>query len=214
MKGLNYFLCYGVVMLMGAGITSSAAMAAGSNADPAQQIPVPPIVEQSCGACHGSDGNSIVPAFPKLAAQVSQYTEKQLQDFVSGARIGPIMTGIAQALSDAQIQELAQYFSQQVNKNTAQPDTQLLAQGEKIYRGGVVATKVPACAACHGPTAIGLPPLYPGLAGQNAAYIESQLLAFRSNNRSNDLRAVMREIAGNLTTQESKAVAAYLGSLP
>jgi cytochrome c553 len=124
------------------------------------------------------------------------------------------MSDIAKALSGTQIQGLAQYFSQQTNKNTGQPNTPLAAQGKKIYHGGVSGTNVPACAACHGPAAIGLPPLYPRLAGQNSPYVESQLLAFRGKKRSNDPRAIMRDIADKLTTREIKAVATYLGSLP
>ncbi len=209
MKGLNAVLRYGVVILLGLGIGISSAMGAGSTSkNPAQQI-----VKQNCGACHGLHGNSLIPIYPKLAAQIPQYLKKQLHDFASGVRTSPVMFGIAKALSDTQIQELVQYFSQQTNKSTAQPDTQLALQGKKIYHGGVIAAHVPACAACHGLAAIGLPPLYPRLAGQNSPYIESQLLAFRGKKRDNDARAVMRDIASKLTTQKIKAVTAYLSSL-
>jgi len=209
MKGPNGLLHYGVMILISAGLATSSAMGASNVKDSAQQI-----VDQNCGACHGVYGNSVVPTYPKLAAQGSQYLTKQLHDFSSGARSSPIMSGIAKALSDTQIQELSQYFSQQTNKNTAQINGKLAAQGKKIYQGGVIATNIPACAACHGPTAIGLPPLYPRLAGQNSVYIESQLLAFRNTTRGNDARAVMRDIATKLTSQEIKAVTAYMGSLP
>jgi len=209
MKGLNSFLRYGVMVIIGAGGGIPSAMGAGNGKDSAQQI-----VEQNCGACHGIHGNSAAPDFPKLATQLPQYIKKQLHDFASGARPSPIMSDIAKALSGTQIQALAQYFSQQTNKNTDQADMQLAAQGKKIYHGGVSAANVPACAACHGSTAIGLPPLYPRLAGQHPSYIESQLLVFRSKERSNDARAIMRDIGGKLTAWEIKAVAAYLGSLP
>ncbi|HED18876.1 MAG TPA: cytochrome c4 [Gammaproteobacteria bacterium] len=208
-KWLNSLLRFGVVMLIAAGTTTSSAMGVDYGKDTAQKI-----VAEDCGACHGIHGNSVAPNYPKLAAQIPHYIRGQLHDFASGARTSPIMSGMAKALSDAQIRELAQYFSQQTNKNTAHPDTSLVAQGKKIFHGGVSATNVPACAACHGPAAIGLPPLYPRLAGQNPPYVESQLLAFRSKQRSNDPRAMMRDIAGKLTAQEIKAVAAYLGSLP
>lgn len=173
----------------------------------------PQIVKQNCGACHGVDGNSVVPAYPKLASQIPQYIEKQLHDFTSGARSNPIMSGMAKALSENQIQQLAQYFSQQNNKITAQQNTPLMTQGEKIYHGGISASGTPACAACHGTTAIGLPPLYPRLADQNAPYIESQLLAFQNKKRNNDSHAVMRDIAGKLSSQQIKAVSVYLGNL-
>ncbi len=209
MKGLNGFLRYGIVLFISVGVAMSSAMGAGNGKNPTQQI-----VEDNCGACHGIHGNSVAPDFPKLATQVPQYIEKQLLDFANGARPNPIMSDIAEALSSTQVQALAQYFSQQTNKNTNQSDRQLAAQGKKIYRGGVSATNVPACAACHGSAAIGLPPLYPRLAGQNSLYIENQLLAFRSKDRGNDARAVMRDIGGKLTTREIRAVAAYLASLP
>ncbi len=209
MKGLNGCLRYGVVIFISAGVVASPAMGMGNNVkDPARQI-----VKQNCGACHGLHGNSLIPIYPKLAAQVPQYLKKQLHDFASGARTSPIMFGIAKALSDTQIRELAQYFSQQTNKGTVRSDTPLAAQGKKIYHGGVIAAHVPACAACHGLAAIGLPPRYPRLAGQNSPYIKSQLLAFRGKKRNNDARAVMRDIAGKLTTQKIKAVTAYLSSL-
>ncbi len=198
-----------MVVVFGVGIVTSSAMAANKVGNTAQQI-----VKQNCGGCHGIQGNSVIPAYPKLAAQIPHYIRGQLQDFAAGARTSPVMSGIAKALTDVQIKELAQYFSQQTNKNTVHPDAQLVTQGEKIFHGGVSATHIPACAACHGPAAIGLPPLFPRLAGQNAPYIESQLQAFRGKKRSNDPNAMMRGIAASLTDKEIKAVAAYLGSLP
>ncbi len=206
MKWLSGFLRNGVMVLISLGVASPLAMGA-HNA-------VQKIVKQNCGACHGINGNSVAPIYPKLAAQTPAYITKQLHDFTDGVRTSPVMSGIAKALSNTQIQQLAQYFSQQTNINKARPNIPLVAQGEKIFRGGVIARGVPACAACHGPAAIGLPPLYPRLAGQNPPYVESQLLAFRSKKRSNDLHAMMRDIAGKLTAQQIKAVAAYLGSLP
>ncbi len=200
----NLFHCQTMIFI-GATIISTSAMA---TSDTALQI-----VKKNCGTCHGVDGNSVVPTYPKLASQVPQYLKKQLHDFTSGARNNPIMSSMAKALSSHQIQELAQYFSQQTSKITAQQNTPLMAQGEKIYHGGISTTNAPACAACHGATAIGLPPLYPRLAGQNAAYIENQLLAFQNKKRNNDAHAVMRDIANKLTSQEIKAVSVYLGNL-
>lgn len=206
LKKLNNLFHCRTMILICVGIISTSAIAAGNTA--------PQIVKQNCGTCHGVDGNSVVPVYPKLASQVPQYIEKQLHDFTSGARSNPIMSDMAKTLSTKQIQQLAQFFSQQKSKTTAQEDTPLIAQGEKIYHGGVNATNTPACAACHGATAIGLPPLYPRLAGQHAAYVESQLLAFQNRKRNNDAHAVMRDIASKLTSQEIKAVSVYLGSLP
>ena len=66
-----------------------------------------------CIGCHGQDGNSVVPTYPKLAGQHAQYLEKQLKDFRSGLRPDPVMRSFAKGLSDQEIHDLAVYFSQQ-----------------------------------------------------------------------------------------------------
>lgn len=183
--------------------------------------PARQIVTQTCGACHGITGNSVASVFPNLAGQIAPYIKKQLQDFSSGARVNSIMTGIVKPLSDTQMQELALYFSKQTLKKKDQvpvkvgsPEGKLLATGNKIFHGGIASSAVPACASCHGPTAIGLPPKYPRLAAQRAPYIKKQLFAFKRKSRSNDGQKVMRTIAGRLNASQINAVATYLSSLP
>lgn len=169
--------------------------------------------EQICAGCHSADGNSQLPANPKLAGQGPEYLAKQLKDFKSGERANPIMAGMAAALSDEDRAALGQHFSSQ----KLQPDTAkskaTIAEGQKIWRAGIAAKGVPACAGCHGPTGAGLPAQYPRLAGQFADYTEAQLKAFRAGERANDPAKMMRTIALKMTDPEIKAVADYAAGL-
>ncbi len=170
----------------------------------------PAAARQVCASCHGIDGNSTSPAFPKLAAQIPQYLQKQLADFKSGARSNPIMSGIAADLSSREMNTLAAYFgSQAIKKDTGQGKA-LMHEGEEIYRGGIKTNAVPACAACHGAQGTGTPPLYPRLADQHDAYLVTQLKNFKDKKRGNDPNAIMRDIAGRMSTRQMQAVAAYL----
>lgn len=170
----------------------------------------PAAAQQICASCHGLDGNSTSPAFPKLAAQIPQYLQKQLADFKSGARKNSIMSGIAAGLPSREMDALGAYFGAQAIKADTGQDKALMHEGEKIYRGGITTNAVPACAACHGAQAMGTPPLYPRLADQHAAYLVTQLKNFKDKKRGNDPNAIMRDIAGRMSAQQMQAVAAYL----
>ncbi|MEJ2508626.1 MAG: c-type cytochrome [Gammaproteobacteria bacterium] len=167
----------------------------------------------TCAACHGADGNSVNPQWPKLAGQHASYIEKELHDFKSGARTNPTMSPMAKPLSDDDINNLAAYFSQQT-MSIGKADKKLVAKGEKIYRGGNSATGVAACMACHGPDGAGNPAAkFPRLGGQHAPYVVAQLEAFKSGARSNDAGKMMRNIASKMTDDEIKAVASYIEGL-
>ncbi|HKK04407.1 MAG TPA: c-type cytochrome [Gammaproteobacteria bacterium] len=167
----------------------------------------------TCAACHGADGNSVNPQWPKLAGQHASYIEKELHDFKSGARTNPTMSPMAKPLSDDDINNLAAYFSQQT-MSIGKADKSLVAKGEKIYRGGNSATGVAACMACHGPDGAGNPAAkFPRLGGQHAPYVVAQLEAFKSGARSNDAGKMMRNIASKMTDDEIKAVASYIEGL-
>lgn len=176
------------------------------------------IATQVCAACHGPDGNSVAPANPKLAGQFAEYLYKQLTNFKAqggkkAERENPIMAGMVANLSDADMKDVAAYFSaQQLRPDVAQ-DKSLAAAGQKLYRGGNAATGVVACAGCHGPTGAGIPIQYPHIAGQYAAYLETQLTAFRSGARANDPNGMMRGVAARMTDDEIKAVAQYVSGL-
>jgi cytochrome c553 len=167
----------------------------------------------ACAACHGADGNSAAPNFPKLAGQHEGYLLKQLEDFKSGARKNAIMSGQVAALSDQDMQDLAAYFSSQTIKGGT-ADEKLVPMGEKLYRGGDVANGTAACIGCHGPTGAGNPAAkFPHLAGQHAEYLDVQLKAFRGGERANDAGKMMRNVAAKLSDAEIKAVASYIQGL-
>jgi cytochrome c553 len=189
---------------------------AAPKADPAkgQQI-----MSQVCAACHGTDGNSVAAANPKLAGQVPEYVTKQLHNFKPKAdgkpadRPNPIMMGFASQLDDQQMRDIAAYLATQKLKPEAAKRDDTIELGRKIYRGGIPAKQVAACAGCHGATGAGMPSQYPALAGQYAEYIEAQLKAFRAGERANDPNRMMRASAAKLTDAEMKAVANYIAGL-
>jgi cytochrome c553 len=176
------------------------------------------IANQICAACHAADGNSPIPANPKLAGQFAEYLHKQLANFKAAAgkkadRSNPVMAGMVARLSPEDMRNLAVYFAGQAAKPGAAKSKDLVALGQKIYRGGVAAKGVAACASCHGPNGAGMPSQYPRLSGQHAEYVEVQLKAFRSGERANDPNASMRTVAGKLSDREIQAVADYIAGL-
>jgi cytochrome c553 len=169
------------------------------------------IVNTVCAACHTPTGNSVITLNPKLAAQHPEYLEKQLTEFKAGKRNNAVMTGIASALSEEDMKNLAAYFSsQQLTLGQAKSNGKE-SLGEKIYRGGIAATNVPACAACHGATGAGLPKQFPRLGGQHADYILAQLRTFRTGERAN--APMMMAIAAKMSDAEMAAVADYMQGL-
>ena len=168
---------------------------------------------QVCAACHGVDGNSPNPVWPKLAGQHVEYIVKQLNDYKSGVRENAQMSPMAANLSDQDIQDLAAYYSSQKIRH-GKTDPAALEFGEKIYRAGSIEAGVPACAACHGPNGRGNPAAqFPPLGGQHAAYTQAQLNAFRDGTRANDNTSIMRTIVGRMTDEEIKAVSEYIQGL-
>lgn len=172
-----------------------------------------PIANQICAACHGVDGNSPLPMNPSLAGQHPEYLFKQLNEFKSGSRTNPVMTGMVAGLSAEDMRNLAAYYAAQKPSESAAKDKDLVAQGRKLFRGGNVATGVAACAGCHSPNGAGIPSQYPRLAGQHPEYIVAQLKAFRAGERANDSTNMMRAVAARLTDREIGAVAEYLSGL-
>jgi len=176
------------------------------------------IAGQVCAACHAADGNSVAPTNPKIAGQFAEYLQKQLGDFKAHqnkkpARDNPIMTPMASNLSDDDIQSVAAYYAGQKLRPATAADKDLAALGQKIWRGGIAATSVPACGGCHGPAGAGIPVQYPRLAGQFAEYVAGQLKGFKDGARSNDPNGVMRGVAARMTEREIQAVAQYAAGL-
>ena len=176
------------------------------------------VAGQVCAACHAADGNSTAAANPKIAGQFPEYLAKQLADFKplkdkKPARASAVMNGMVAGLSDADLKNLAAYYATQKLKPAAAADKELAAAGQKIWRGGIASSGVPACAGCHGPTGAGIPAQYPRLSGQFAEYLAAQLKAFKEGARANDPNGMMRGVAARMTEQEIRAVAEYAAGL-
>ena len=169
------------------------------------------IYNAACVACHGPDGNSGTPAYPKLSQQHPEYTAKQLAEFKSGKRANAVMLGFATALSDDDMRNIGAYLGSAKAKPGFAKDKELATLGEKIYRGGIADRQIPACAGCHSPNGAGIPAQYPRLSGQHADYTVSQLTQFRDGIRKNSLQ--MNQVAAKLNDREIKAVADYMAGL-
>ena len=148
---------------------------------------------QVCVACHAADGNSVIPENPMLAQQHPEYLVKQLQEFKSGKRNNAVMKGFAAALSDDDMRNISYWVASKPAKAGFAKDKDLVALGERIYRGGIADRKVAACAGCHAPNGAGIPAQYPRLAGQHADYTEAQLKTFRVGERANDPAKIRSE---------------------
>jgi cytochrome c553 len=177
-----------------------------------------PIVEQVCAACHGKDGISAAAVNPDLAGQHPEYFVRQLmsfkpQDGKPPERSNAIMAGMVAALKDEDLANLAAYFAAQKPAQRAARDAELAKKGEAIYRGGIMAKGVAACASCHAPNGAGVPAQFPRIAGQQAEYTEAQLKAFRSGERRNDPNRIMRAVAAKMSDPEIRAVAEYIAGL-
>lgn len=173
-----------------------------------------------CAACHGPDGNSAAPTFPKLAGQSARYLSKQITDIKTGVRPVPEMTGMTENLSKQDIEDIAAFYaSKKGSVNQAKKD--LVAKGEQIYRGGIREKGVPACAACHAPDGIGNSPAgFPRLGGQHADYVAKQLKAYRAAADGDATGRVtdgdtkpMRSISARLSDSEIAALASYISGL-
>ena len=196
-----------VVVFVSAFVLTTGVQAAGGDAAKGQAT------AQVCAACHGADGNSLVPVNPSLAGQHPDYIVKQLKAFKSGERKNPIMAPMATNLSEDDMKNVAAYFSSKTPRGGAAKDTASVEIGRKIYRGGKAANNVAACSGCHSPNGAGIPAQYPRLSGQHPEYTVGQLKAFRSGERANDPNSMMRSIAARLSDPEIKAVSEYIAGL-
>jgi cytochrome c553 len=188
----------------------------------------------SCAGCHGENGNSAVATFPKLAQQHSSYLANQLHAFKDGTRNNSVMSPMAMALSDADMLDLAAYYSAQsistnpaptlppdensdepVDKNKAKETLKdLLAVGSNLYRNGNLTSEVSACIACHGPAGEGnKPAAFPALRSQHADYLIQTLTDFKSGARSNNADNMMVMIAKKMSDEEIKAVSYHISTM-
>ena len=164
-----------------------------------------------CASCHGAEGKSAAGAWPKLAAQHSAYTIKQLKNYKDGTRANAIMAGMSAALTEQDMANIAAYLSKQTVSLGVAQNKETIGLGKQIYAGGIAEKGIPACAACHSPNGAGIPAQYPLLSGQWADYSMAQLGYFRDGTRKNN--AAMTAIAAKLSDVEMKAVSDYMAGL-
>jgi cytochrome c553 len=169
------------------------------------------IVQGQCFICHGAEGESSSPVFPRLAGQNAAYVARQLSDYKSGKRVSSAMQPMVRDLNAADFKALGAWFASRKPQAHAVEDAELAQVGRFIFQRGNPYSGVAACAACHGPQGHGTEVL-PRLAGQHARYTENQLKAFNQRQRTND-NAVMHLIASKLTEFEMKAVSSYISGL-
>lgn len=169
-----------------------------------------------CAACHGPNGASAMPEWPKLAGQGSRFTFEQLQAFKAGTRQNPVMQAQAQPLSEQDMRDLAAHFAlQKPSPGVASPASVAVAQ--KLYRAGDAARGIPACAACHGPAGAGVDAAgYPRLSGQHATYGANRLRAYRTMAAGQPAEGnapIMAAVAARLSDAEIEALASYVNGL-
>ncbi len=197
----------GVMLLVYASLTTAAEPAAPPKPDLARGQQIASTV---CAACHGADGNSVNPTFPVLAGQQADYIAAQLAAFKSAARPSPIMQGMAAGLSPEDMRNVAAWFESRKPVQHFAHDKALVQRGQQIWRGGIAASDVPACAGCHGAAGHGIPAQFPRVAGQYPDLSVGWLKAFAAGTRPN---TVMGVIAAKLPENDMKAVAEYISGL-
>ena len=169
------------------------------------------IVQGKCFICHGADGESSSPLFPRLAGQHAGYIARQLADYRSGRRKSDTMRPMVDDLTPEDFAALGRYFESRPPHAHEVADAALAQVGWFIFVRGNPYSGVPPCAGCHGPKGHGTEQL-PRLAGQHALYTENQLKKFNTRERTND-NAIMHSVASKLTELEAKAVSAYIAGL-
>ena len=204
-----------LLLLTGAVLLAGAASGVRADEiDPADRARAETIAVTVCGTCHGVDGNSIQPKYPRLAGQNANYLAAQLKAFRSQTRGDSdaiaYMWGMASQLDDTTINALAAYYAAQKSEAGARGDQASIARGREIYQHGIAAEGVPACSSCHGADAHGMQD-FPRLASQHAQYLLKQLGSFQSNMRK---VAIMHGVAQNLRLPEMESVASFLEAQP
>ena len=174
----------------------------------------------ACGACHGADGNSMIDMNPKLAGQHTAYLVKQLREFKLASQTGgeegrnnAVMNGMAAALSEQDMLDIAAYYSSQTAKPGETPED-VIDSGGNLYRGGDLDRGITACIACHGPRGNGTSLSgFPDISGQHPAYLKAQLIAFRAGQRTNSQNGMMGDIAKRLSDGDIEILSQYLSGL-
>jgi cytochrome c553 len=177
-----------------------------------ESIKVASLANDVCGGCHGADGNSIAPTFPKLAGQQKVYLLRELKDYKSGKRVSKIMAPLVASLSDDDLSNLAAYYAKQKAAPGVAGDAKLLSVGKNLYLKGNSKTDVPSCDSCHEEDGSGSG-RFPRVAGQHVDYALDQFRLYATGKRTNGAR-VMQAVAERMTEEETRAVAEYMASMP
>ena len=167
---------------------------------------------QACVACHGEGGDNTNPLYPVLAGQVPGYIANQLKAFQDGVRVSAFMVAPSADLSEEDMADLDAYYSTQspAPKSITEDQVEMAKLGERVYRGGYRPFEIAACMSCHGPAGHGIPPRFPKVSGQHAAYLEQQLIAFKNGSRKDD---IMNSIAFKLSEDQIHELSLYMSSL-
>jgi cytochrome c553 len=171
-----------------------------------------------CKTCHGLEGQGFRGSFPmpRLAGQQPEYIANQLEAFIERRRTNPVMFNVAHVLDPEMVKALSGYFKSLNPKPLGGAPKELVPEGKKIYEEGMSSANIPPCASCHGPEAKGAD-AFPRLAGQLHDYIFRKLTNWekeRGQSKDNpDNSAIMQPIAHDLTSEQIKAVAAYVSQL-
>jgi len=170
------------------------------------------IAAGTCSACHGADGNSMIPMYPSLAEQHAAYLTKQLSEFKSGVRANAVMGPMATMLSDTDMADVSAFYASQkaTLKKTNAGD---INAGKLLYYVGDGERGIPACAGCHSNNGKGIVGKYPSVAGQSGDYVISQLKLFKTGQRENDANKMMRTVAKRLSEDDMKALADFTSNL-
>ena len=165
-----------------------------------------------CVACHGPDGNSLSPEFPKLAGQIPGYIASQLAAYKSGARPNAIMKGLVLTLTEQDMLDIDAFYAQNKTSRASISESEVAAanRGRALYRRGSTQYSVPACMACHGPAGRGIPKRYPKVSGQFKGYLITTLMEFKNGTRTNE---EMNTIAFRLSAQQIEDLAIYMQGL-
>lgn len=198
--------CLASLLLLGTGVSAESLIDGSAEAGKSKST--------TCAACHGADGVSVNSEWPNLAGQNARYVYEQLMAFQNGDRQNVLMSSQAMGLSDQDMKDLGVYFEAQDLPPRAVADPDLVAMGERLYRGGDQEAGISACIACHGPRGLGNPAAaYPKLRGQHATYTASTLEAYRSGERKSSMNKVMNNIAERLNDEQIEALASYVQGL-
>ncbi len=170
------------------------------------------IAAGTCSACHGADGNSMIPMYPSLAGQHAAYLTKQLSEFKSGARANAVMGPMATMLSDTDMADVSAFYASQ-KATLKNPSAGDIKTGKLLYFVGDSERGIPACAGCHSNNGKGIIGKYPSIAGQSGDYVISQLKLFKTGQRENDANKMMRTVAKRLSEDDMKALADFTSNL-